>query len=201
LDQEGLESLARASTEVHLRRGERLYEAGDPANLAYVVANGSVRLVLGSGAKETTLGVVGQGDSFGEIALLDDTAHRSATVLALEGGETRAIHKLDFDALRARHPDERIYTFWDYFRQHWQRNAGLRIDHLLLNRHAAPLLSDAGVDRWVRGLPQASDHAPVWAALKLPQSRSPDEVRGCSGGVKQSPRTSSGLRKRRPLKD
>ena len=71
------------------------------------------------------------------------------------------------DALRARHPEERVYTFWDYFRQHWQRDAGLRIDHLLLNRHAAPLLRDAGVDRWVRGLPQASDHAPVWADLQM----------------------------------
>jgi exodeoxyribonuclease-3 len=70
------------------------------------------------------------------------------------------------DALHARHPDERIYTFWDYFRQHWQRDAGLRIDHLLLNRHAAPMLRDAGVDRWVRGLPQASDHAPVWIELQ-----------------------------------
>jgi CRP/FNR family transcriptional regulator, cyclic AMP receptor protein len=78
LDQGGLESLARASTEVHLRRGERLYEAGDPADLAYVVANGSVRLVLGSGAKEMTLGVVGQGDSFGEIALLDGGARGAA---------------------------------------------------------------------------------------------------------------------------
>jgi exodeoxyribonuclease III len=70
------------------------------------------------------------------------------------------------DALRAIHPEERIYTFWDYFRRHWQRDAGLRIDHLLLNRRAAPLLRDAGVDRWVRGLPQASDHAPVWALLQ-----------------------------------
>ena len=70
------------------------------------------------------------------------------------------------DALRTVHPDERIYTFWDYFRQHWPRDRGLRIDHLLLNRHAAPMLRDAGVDRWVRDLPQASDHAPVWVTLK-----------------------------------
>ncbi|MCC2655661.1 MAG: xth [Panacagrimonas sp.] len=75
------------------------------------------------------------------------------------------------DALQARHPGERIYTFWDYFRQHWQRDAGLRIDHLLLNRHAAPMLRDAGVDRWVRGLPQASDHAPVWIELQRVRAR------------------------------
>jgi exodeoxyribonuclease III len=66
------------------------------------------------------------------------------------------------DALRERHPQEPIYTFWDYFRNHWQHNSGLRIDHLLLNRVLAPRLVDANVDTWVRGLPKASDHAPVW---------------------------------------
>lgn len=71
------------------------------------------------------------------------------------------------DALRARYPDERIYTFWDYFRQHWQKNSGLRIDHLLLSKDLAPKLVDAGVDRWVRGEPHASDHAPTWVRLKM----------------------------------
>jgi exodeoxyribonuclease-3 len=70
------------------------------------------------------------------------------------------------DSLRDLHPDERIYTFWDYFRDHWKRNAGLRIDHLLLNRELAPRLLDAGVDRWVRDQPKASDHAPTWIQLK-----------------------------------
>ena len=69
------------------------------------------------------------------------------------------------DSLRALHPDERIYTFWDYFRNHWQTNSGLRIDHLLLNPELAPHLTGAGVDRWVRGLEKASDHAPTWIAL------------------------------------
>jgi exodeoxyribonuclease-3 len=69
------------------------------------------------------------------------------------------------DALRARHPDEPIYTFWDYFRNHWPRNAGLRIDHLLLNRALAPRLLEANVDRWVRGQQSASDHAPTWVEL------------------------------------
>ncbi|NUT16066.1 MAG: exodeoxyribonuclease III, partial [Cupriavidus sp.] len=55
------------------------------------------------------------------------------------------------DALRQHHPDAPIYTFWDYFRQHWQTNSGLRIDHLLLSAELAPRLRDAGVDRWVRG--------------------------------------------------
>jgi exodeoxyribonuclease-3 len=69
------------------------------------------------------------------------------------------------DAIRKKHPKERIYTFWDYFRQHWEKDAGLRIDHLLLNPRAAPRLADAGVDRWVRGLEKASDHAPTWIVL------------------------------------
>jgi exodeoxyribonuclease-3 len=72
------------------------------------------------------------------------------------------------DALRARHPEERIYTFWDYFRNHWERNSGLRIDHLLLNKELAPRLADANVDRWVRGRPKASDHAPTWIELSCP---------------------------------
>jgi exodeoxyribonuclease-3 len=71
------------------------------------------------------------------------------------------------DAIRHLHPEEAVYTFWDYFRQHWERNAGLRIDHLLLNRQLAPCLVDAGVHTWVRGLPKASDHAPAWVELDL----------------------------------
>ncbi|MBA8886391.1 exodeoxyribonuclease-3 [Dokdonella fugitiva] len=70
------------------------------------------------------------------------------------------------DALRAMHPNERIYTFWDYFRRHWETNSGLRIDHLLLNKAIASRLVDAGVDRWVRGEKGASDHAPTWIVLK-----------------------------------
>ncbi|MEJ7597289.1 MAG: exodeoxyribonuclease III [Kofleriaceae bacterium] len=69
------------------------------------------------------------------------------------------------DALRTHHGDERIYTFWDYFRDHWKRNAGLRLDHLLLSAELAPMLVGAGVDSWVRGRPHASDHAPTWIVL------------------------------------
>jgi len=69
------------------------------------------------------------------------------------------------DALGARFPNERVYTFWDYFRQHWEKNSGLRIDHLLLNPPLSSQLLDAGVDRWVRGQPGASDHAPTWVRL------------------------------------
>ena len=70
------------------------------------------------------------------------------------------------DAIRKLHPDERIFTFWDYFRNAWPRDAGIRIDHLLLNKPAAKRLKAAGVDRSVRGLPKASDHAPAWIELK-----------------------------------
>jgi exodeoxyribonuclease-3 len=72
------------------------------------------------------------------------------------------------DALRARHPDQALYTFWDYLRGAWERDAGLRLDHLLLSPPLVPRLVDAGVDRWVRGLPEASDHAPAWVTLKPP---------------------------------
>jgi exodeoxyribonuclease-3 len=71
------------------------------------------------------------------------------------------------DSLRHLHPDEAVFTFWDYFRQHWEHNSGLRIDHLLLNATLAPSLRQAGVDRWVRGQPHASDHAPTWVQLEL----------------------------------
>jgi exodeoxyribonuclease-3 len=69
------------------------------------------------------------------------------------------------DALRTLHPGERIYTFWDYWRNAFARNAGLRIDHLLLSPPVATRLVAAGVDRQVRGREKASDHAPTWIEL------------------------------------
>ena len=70
------------------------------------------------------------------------------------------------DGLRQLYPGERIYTFWDYFRNAWARNAGLRIDHLLLSPPIAATLMAAGVDREVRGWEKASDHAPTWVELR-----------------------------------
>ncbi|MBN3755546.1 exodeoxyribonuclease III [Paraburkholderia sp. Tr-20389] len=90
------------------------------------------------------------------------------------------------DALRARFPDEQIFTFWDYFRQHWERNSGLRIDHLLLNETVTAMMRDAGVDRWVRGEPHASDHAPAWVVLDLG---------GAAGGVKKTAVKKSAVKK------
>jgi exodeoxyribonuclease III len=69
------------------------------------------------------------------------------------------------DALRTLRPTERIYTFWDYLRDAWGRDAGLRLDHLLLSPPVATRLRAGGVDRHVRGWPHASDHAPAWIEL------------------------------------
>ena len=91
---------------------------------------------------------------------------------ALFRPETRAAYRrlLDqgwTDALRTLHPDKTIYTFWDYFRNAYGRDAGLRIDHLLLNPVLAPRLRAAGVDREVRGWDKTSDHAPTWIELAV----------------------------------
>jgi exodeoxyribonuclease-3 len=90
---------------------------------------------------------------------------------ALFRPETRAAFKklIDqgwMDALRKLYPTEIIYTFWDYFRDAYGRNAGLRIDHFLLSPALAEKLVAAGVNREVRGWEKSSDHAPVWIELK-----------------------------------
>ena len=84
------------------------------------------------------------------------------------------------DALRTLHPDEHIYTFWDYFRNAFGRNAGLRIDHMLLSPALADRLVDAQVDVAVRGWDKSSDHAPVWVELsdgRKPSRRSAQRQR------------------------
>jgi 5'-3' exonuclease len=70
------------------------------------------------------------------------------------------------DAIRVLHPDEPMFTFWDYKRNRWPRNAGLRVDHLLLSDAVVARLREAGVDRELRGKQGASDHAPAWVILK-----------------------------------
>ncbi len=86
------------------------------------------------------------------------------------------------DALRALHPGERIYTFWKYFRNAFARDAGLRIDHLLLSPPLAKRLTVAGVDREVRGREHASDHAPAWIELAEPTKASPGRRRRLQRG-------------------
>jgi len=90
---------------------------------------------------------------------------------ALFRPETRAAFRklIDLgwtDAIRKLYPDEKIYTFWDYFRNAYGRNAGLRIDHFLLTPDLSGHLIAAGVNRDVRGWEKSSDHAPVWIELK-----------------------------------
>ncbi len=89
-------------------------------------------------------------------ALLQPEPRRAYTAL-LKAGWT--------DALAKRYPEGPPWTFWAYLRRAWERDAGLRIDHLLLNGPAAARLTAAGVDREVRGHPGASDHAPVWIEI------------------------------------
>lgn len=69
------------------------------------------------------------------------------------------------DALRQLYPNEAIYTFWDYFRNAYVRNAGIRIDHFLLSSQVAKRLKDGNVDLDVRGWEKTSDHAPTWIDL------------------------------------
>ena len=69
------------------------------------------------------------------------------------------------DAIRKLYPDETIYTFWDYFRNAYGRNAGLRIDHFLLSQDLVSRLKKGGVDKGVRGWEKTSDHAPVWIEI------------------------------------
>jgi exodeoxyribonuclease-3 len=78
----------------------------------------------------------------------------------------RIVHQGWTDAIRARYPDGPVWTFWDYTAGAWQRDAGFRIDHLLLSPHAADRLLDAGVDKDYRGREKASDHAPTWVELE-----------------------------------
>ncbi|EBX4816958.1 exodeoxyribonuclease III [Salmonella enterica subsp. enterica serovar Newport] len=95
--------------------------------------------------------------SYDDNALVQPQA-RARFAALLEQGWT--------DALRARFPDKTLYTFWDYRRQRWERDAGLRLDHILLSSDLAGRLSGAGIDRVMRGAENPSDHAPVWITLK-----------------------------------
>jgi len=71
------------------------------------------------------------------------------------------------DALRRLHPEGPLWTFWDYKRERWPADKGMRLDHLLLSPDMSERLVDGGVDRWMRGEENASDHAPAWVTLNL----------------------------------
>jgi exodeoxyribonuclease-3 len=77
----------------------------------------------------------------------------------------RLLHLGLTEAIRTRHPEAGLYTFWDYQAGAWERNNGIRIDHLLLSPQAADLMFDCGIDKAVRGGDKPSDHVPVWIEL------------------------------------
>jgi exodeoxyribonuclease-3 len=112
------------------------------------------------------------------------------------------------DALRVMHPQERIYTFWDYMRNRWPRDAGLRLDHILLSPDLGERLAAAEVDRAMRGEPNASDHAPTWISLAnrkrgAARKRAPaPKARGTSrprATERKASLRNAGARERRPL--
>jgi exodeoxyribonuclease-3 len=102
------------------------------------------------------------------------------------------------DALRSLHPDERIYTFWKYFRNAFGRNAGLRIDHLLLSPAIAHRLVAAAVDRDTRGRDKASDHAPAWIELTETNATPPHPSRNPAHRRPADDRAPSALRRHLP---
>lgn len=92
-----------------------------------------------------------------ENALFTDDVRKVFRQLAAKGWT---------DSLRKIYPEETVYTFWDYLYHSYDRNAGLRLDHILLSPYLVPRLKNAGVDKDVRGWEKSSDHAPVWIQLK-----------------------------------
>lgn len=97
------------------------------------------------------------------------TSWNDDALLAPEAREAfkRLVQQGWTDALRNLHPDEPMFTFWHYMRKRWERDAGLRLDHLLLNPTLAKLLKSAGVNRAVRGKEGASDHAAAWIEIDV----------------------------------
>ncbi|SFS47064.1 exodeoxyribonuclease III [Brevundimonas viscosa] len=127
------------------------------AHAATLLATGAPVVLAGDYNVVPTEADIYNSRSWKRDALLQPEG-RAAFAELLEQGWT--------DGIRERFPhDPPPWTFWQYFRQAWERDAGLRIDHLLLSPAAAARLTDAGVDREVRGGEKASDHAPVWITL------------------------------------
>lgn len=133
------------------RHAESLYASGVPVVLA-----GDYNVV-------PTAEDIYPTTSYDDDALVQPES-RAAFAVLLEQGWV--------DCIRALHPRETIYTFWDYMRKRWERNAGLRIDHLLVNPELGKRVAAAGVDKAVRGRPGASDHAPAWIEVKSAPARS-----------------------------
>jgi exodeoxyribonuclease-3 len=107
------------------------------------------------------------------------------------------------DAIRTLHPDAPMYTFWDYMRNRWPRDAGLRIDHVLLSADTAKRLVDAGIDREIRGKEGASDHAPAWVVLRDQRNparkSSQPAAKAVPSGAKRSAQSEAARGHGRPL--
>ncbi len=165
------------------RHAEELYRAGIPAVLA-----GDYNVV-------PTARDIYPTSSYDKNALVQPQS-RAAFRRILDQGWV--------DAIRLLHPDAPMYTFWDYMRNRWPRDAGLRLDHLLLSAESAKRLAGAGVDRATRGEPDASDHGPAWvvlrsaAAARRPSSRATSK-RTSGDGRKQTIAASKGTSPRGPL--
>jgi len=145
------------------RRTQELWNSGHPV------------VLLGDWNVVPTDADIYKPDTWRDDALLQPEP-RAAFASVLSQGWTDAIAKL--------HRKKVPFTFWDYRRKRWERDAGLRIDHILVG-HSLKLV-DAGVDREERGRESPSDHAPVWAELSVENSRSP---RKQTTGAQKSPRT------------
>ncbi|MEW6759346.1 MAG: exodeoxyribonuclease III [Pseudomonadota bacterium] len=100
---------------------------------------------------------------------LDDALFRPESRAAFE----RLMSQGWTDSLRTMYPDQVVYTFWDYFRNAFGRDAGIRIDHLLLSPALAPALRGAGVDKFQRAKEKPSDHAPTWVELDMSAALQP----------------------------
>jgi exodeoxyribonuclease-3 len=127
------------------------------AHAASLYASGAPVVLAGDYNVVPTPGDIYATHSYDDNALVQPQS-RAAFQQLLDQGWT--------DAIRALHPTGPIYTFWDYMRKRWERDAGLRIDHLLLNGPLSARLIDAGVDRAARGKVGASDHAPAWIEIR-----------------------------------
>jgi len=98
-------------------------------------------------------------NSYDDNALVQPASRKSFAELLNQGWT---------DAVRKAFPTETVYTFWDYRRNRWERNAGLRLDHILLSPDVAERLVEVGIDRDARARPESSDHAPVWIRIGDP---------------------------------
>lgn len=98
-------------------------------------------------------------NSYDDNALVQPASRKSFAELLRQGW---------IDAVRKAFPTETVYTFWDYRRNRWERNAGLRLDHILLSPDVAERLSQVGIDRDIRAQAESSDHAPVWISIEDP---------------------------------